>query len=270
MSRVVVTGAASGIGRALCTALAARGKRVVATDVTQDGLAAARAAERWPDSSVMTAYLDVTNEGDWEAALDQTEARFGGFDVLCNVAGVLVPGFVTDLRGADCDKQLAVNVRGTVLGTSAAARRLVAAKNPGHVVNFGSLASLSPVPGLSLYCASKWAVRGFSLSVAVELEPHGVAVSLVCPDAVETPMLDLQRDRPEAALTFSGNRPLTVDEVVRVVLDEVLPKRPLEVTIPTSRGLLARAGGIAPAIAQKLYPMLKKKGLDGQKRVKAP
>ena len=266
MTRFVVTGAASGIGRALVTALAARGSRVVAADVTQDGLAAAKAGERWPDNSVMTTYLDVTNEADWEAALDRADARFGGLDVLCNVAGVLVPGFATELRGADCDKQLSVNVKGTVLGTAAAARRLVAAKNPGHIVNFGSLASLSPVPGLSLYCASKWAVRGFSLSVAVELAEHGVAVSLVCPDAVETPMLDLQKDRPEAALTFSGSRPLTVAEVVDVVVDRVIPDRPLEISIPMSRGLLARAGGVAPALAQKLYPMLKKKGLDGQKR----
>ncbi len=267
MKRFFVTGAASGIGRALVSALAASGKRVLAADITQDGLAAAKAAERWPDSTVMTTYLDVTSEADWEAALDQAEARFGGIDVLCNVAGVLVPGFVTDLSAAACDKQLTVNVKGTVLGTAAAARRLIQAKNPGHIVNFGSLASLSPVPGLSLYCASKWAVRGFSLSVAVELEAHGIAVSLVCPDAVETPMLDIQKDRPEAALTFSGSRPLTVAEVVSVVLDQVVPSRPLEVSIPMSRGLLARAGGVAPAIAQKLYPMLKKKGLQGQKRV---
>lgn len=266
MKRFFVTGAASGIGRALVSALSARGARVLATDVTQDGLAQARAAERWSDSTVMTSYLDVTSERDWETALDEAEARFGGIDVLCNVAGVLVPGFVTDLSAAACDKQFAVNVKGTVLGTSAAARRLIQAKNPGHIVNFGSLASLSPVPGLSLYCASKWAVRGFSLSVAVELAEHGIGVSLVCPDAVETPMLDIQKDRPEAALTFSGSRPLTVAEVVSVVLDQVVPSRPLEVSIPMSRGLLARAGGVAPAIAQKLYPMLKKKGLDGQKR----
>ena len=266
MSRVVVTGAASGIGKALTTALARAGRRVCATDVTQDGLARAGAAERWSDSIVMTEFLDVTSERDWEATLDAVVARWGGFDVLCNVAGVLAPGFVTELTAADCAKQMAVNVKGTVLGTAAAARRLIAAKNPGHIVNVGSLASLSPVPGLSLYCASKWAVRGFSLSVATELAPHGIAVSLVCPDAVETPMLDLQKGRPEAALTFSGQRPLTVAEVVDVIVGQVLRTRPLEVAIPTGRGLLARAGGLAPGLAQKLYPAMKKKGLDAQRR----
>ncbi len=266
MSRLIVTGAASGIGRALVGALAKAGHRVVAADITQDGLARARAADHWPDALVLSQYLDVTSEHDWEAMLDATQAKFGGFDVLCNVAGVLSPGFVTDISPADCDKQLLVNVKGTALGTSAAARRLIAAKNPGHIVNFGSLASLSPVPGLSMYCASKWAVRGFSLSVAVELKEHGIAVTLVCPDAVETPMLDQQKGRDEAALTFSGNRALTVDEVVDAVIDRALVSRPLEIAIPLERGLLARAGGIVPSVAQALYPMLKKKGLQGQRR----
>ncbi len=258
MSRLVVTGAASGIGRALVTALAKSGRRVLAADITQDGLAKARAEEHWSENLVATQYLDVTSEHDWEIALDAATQRFGGFD----------PGFVTDIDAKDCDKQLLINVKGTALGTAAAARRLIAARNPGHIVNFGSLASLSPVPGLSMYCASKWAVRGFSLSVAVELEPHGIAVTLVCPDAVATPMLDQQMGRDEAALTFSGRRPLTTAEVVDAVLDRALVKRPLEIAIPLDRGLLARAGGIAPAVAQKLYPMMKKKGLERQKRVR--
>ena len=87
-------------------------------------------------------------------------------------------------------------------------------------------------------------------------------------DAVATPMLDQQMGRDEAALTFSGRRPLTTAEVVDAVIHRALVKRPLEMALPVDRGLLARAGGIAPAVAQKLYPMLKKKGLQGQKRAK--
>lgn len=265
MSRVMVTGAASGIGRALTGELARRGHAVLAVDLNQDGLAKARAEDRWPES-VLSTYLDVTSEADWEAALDLADERLRGIDVLLNVAGFLAPGFVTELTERDLDRHLAVNVKGVVLGTKAASRRMIRAENPGHIVNFGSLASLSPVPGLSLYCASKWAVRGFSLSVAVELAEHRIGVSLVCPDAVETPMLDVQKGREEAALTFSGERPLTTSEVVRVVVDHVMVERPLEVSIPPSRGLLARAAGTLPAASKLLYPMLKKKGLAGQKR----
>jgi 3-oxoacyl-[acyl-carrier protein] reductase len=265
VTRFLLTGGASGIGRHLAGALGRRGHHVVATDRNLDGLASAAKGDAWPDR-VATAFLDVTSEPDWEAALDVCEARMGGLDVALNVAGYLAPGFVTELDAAEIDRHLGVNVKGVVLGTRAAARRMIAAKNPGHIVNFGSLASLSPVPGLSLYCASKWAVRGFSLSAAVELKDAGIAVTLVCPDAVETPMLDVQKDREEAALTFSGDKPLTVQDIERALIEHVLPKRPLEITIPLSRGLLARVGGAAPGLASVLYPLMKKKGLSQQKR----
>jgi 3-oxoacyl-[acyl-carrier protein] reductase len=91
----------------------------------------------------------------------------------------------------------------------------------------------------------------------------------VMPDAVETPMLDLQVDYEEAALTFSGSKPLTIDEVERVIMGEVLQRRPLEVTIPTSRGLLARAANTAPGLSRALLPLLKKKGLAVQRKRQA-
>ncbi len=142
-------------------------------------------------------------------------------------------------------------MKGTVLGTRAAARRMVPA-GKGHIVNFGSLASLAPVPGLCLYTASKFAVRGFSLAAATELARHGVAVTLVMPDAVQTPMLDLQLEYEEAAMTFSGDRPLTVEDIERVLVERVLPKRPMELTIPLSRGSLARFANAAPEMSRWL------------------
>lgn len=265
MTRFLITGCASGIGRHLARALATRGHLVVATDFDLDGLAKARADDAWPETIVST-FLDVTSEADWDAGLDLVKTRFGGLDVLLNVAGFLGPGFVEEVTTSDIERHLAVNVKGVILGTSRAGRLMIAARNRGHIVNFGSLASLTPVPGLSLYCASKWAVRGFTLSAAVELAEHHVAVTLVCPDAVETPMLDQQKNRKEAALTFSGARALTTSDIERALIDHVLPKRPLEITIPLGRGLLARLGGTAPAISSALYPLFRKKGLEGQRR----
>jgi len=265
MTRFLLTGAASGIGRHLAGALGRRGHRVVATDRNLDGLAVAAQEDRWP-SSVRSTFLDVTSATDWAATLAFCDAEIGGLDTLLNIAGYLAAGFVKDIDPSDIDKHLDVNVKGVVLGTRAAAKHMLAHGTRGHIVNFGSLASLSPVPGLSLYCASKWAVRGFSLSASVELGPAGIAVSLVCPDAVDTPMLDIQKDREEAALTFSGSKPLTVGDIEKVLVEHVFPKRPLEVSIPMTRGILARVGGAAPGLAGALYPMMKKKGLAGQKR----
>lgn len=266
--RMVLTGCASGIGRHLTGALARSGHRLVATDLDADALAAAAESERWSDASVVRRQLDVRSEAQWEATLDAAGAELGGLDVLFNIAGFLQAAYVTDFTQRDIDLHLDVNAKGTMLGTRAAARRMIEAGS-GHIVNIGSLASLAPVPGLSLYSASKFAVRGFTLAAATELRPRGVAVTLIMPDAVATPMLEKQIEMEEAALTFSGSRPLTVEDVAQVILDHVLPHRPLEVTIPLGRGLLARAANTAPELARVLAPVLLKKGKQRQEEIKS-
>jgi 3-oxoacyl-[acyl-carrier protein] reductase len=264
---VLLTGGASGIGLHLAGVLADRGYRVMATDIDEAALSR-RALERgWDSGRVVLRRLDVRSAAAWEEALDAAEQAFGDVDVVMNVAGVLRPAYVRDLRPEDVELHLAVNVTGTVLGTRAAARRMVP-RRAGHIVNFGSLASLAPVPGLSLYSASKFAVRGFSLAAADELREHGVAVSVIMPDAVQTPMLDLQVEYEEAALTFSGDRALTVDEIGRLMVDVVLPRRPMEVAVPPLRAFLARVANTAPAAAQALRPLLARKGRRVQERIK--
>ncbi|MEP7122786.1 MAG: SDR family oxidoreductase [Byssovorax sp.] len=265
--RMVLTGCASGIGRHLTGALANDGHRVIATDLDEVALAGAAEREGWSADRVLRRKLDVRSETEWESVMDAAESELGGLDVLFNIAGFLNAGYVTDFTARDVDLHLDVNAKGTMLGTRAAARRMVAAGS-GHIVNIGSLASLAPVPGLSLYSASKFAVRGFTLAAATELRPRGVAVTLIMPDAVETPMLDKQVTRDEAALTFSGSKALTVEDIARLVLDHVLPGRPLEATIPAGRGLLARVANTVPAISAMLAPLLAKKGKKRQEEIK--
>lgn len=262
MTIALVTGAGSGIGRRVTGALLDAGYAVVATDLRQDALAAAAREDRWPEESAVLRALDVRDAAAWTAVVDETVARFGSLDVLLNIAGFLNPAPLLSMTKEDVDRHIDVNLKGLIHGTRAAAAVMVP-RGRGHIVNIGSLAALSPVPGLGLYAASKFGVRGFSLSVAYELEEKGVALTVIYPDAVKTPMLDLQRDHPEAALTFSGT-PLTVDDIARVLLEKVLPKRPLEVALPTSRGLLSKLAGFAPALGFKLVPMLTRKGLRRQ------
>ncbi|MDI1450894.1 SDR family oxidoreductase [Polyangium sp. 6x1] len=267
MAVLILTGSASGIGAHMTGVFARRGDTVFATDVNLAALEK-RAAEGAWGTNVRLVKLDVREAADWEAALDRAEREGAPPDVVMNVAGVLKPGWVTDLSPDDVDFHLDVNVKGTVLGTRAAAARMIARGRGGHIVNIGSLASLAPVPGLSLYAASKFAVRGFTLAAAMELARHEIAVTLVMPDAVQTPMLDLQVDHAEAAMTFSGPRPLTVEDVEHALVSEVLPKRPLEITLPLGRGILARAANTAPAASRWLEPILTKKGREAQERIK--
>jgi 3-oxoacyl-[acyl-carrier protein] reductase len=214
----------------------------------------------------MVLRLDVVDPVSWESALESAESRLGAMTHLVNNAGVLSPDWVVNLGDVDIHRQIDVNVKGVILGTRAAARRMKA-RGSGHIVNIGSLASLSPVPGLSVYAASKFAVRGFSLSAALELADAGVAVTVIMPDAVQTPMLDLQKVRTEAALTFSAGRALGGEDIEGALL-MAFAKRPLEVTIPESRGLLARMANVAPGIGRVLAPVMRKIGERNQRRLR--
>jgi 3-oxoacyl-[acyl-carrier protein] reductase len=264
---MLLTGCASGIGRHLTTALSRLGHRIVATDLDGAELARQATEHKWSAGQVKLEKLDVRSESEWETALDLAGEAFGALDVLFNVAGFLNPGYVVDLASKDIDLHFDVNVKGTILGTRAAARRMLPNRS-GHIINFGSLASLAPVPGLSLYSASKFAVRGFSLAAAGELLEQGIAVTLIMPDAVQTPMLDLQVDHEEAAMTFSGSRALTVEEIAELVIRRVLPQRPLEIAVPATRAFLARVANTAPQVSRLLAPVLIRKGKRKQRGIK--
>lgn len=263
----LLTGCASGIGRHLTRALSNLGHRVLATDVNEAGLAEAAQQDGWKPESVKRQVLDVRDRAQWEAALASCLAHFGRLDVLLNIAGYLKPGWTWEIDQAQIDRHLDINVKGVMHGVHVVGKHMVERKH-GHIINIGSLASLAPVPGLSLYSSSKFAVRGFTLAAAQELAPHGVKVTLVMPDAVQTPMLDLQVDYEQAAMTFSGPKALTVEDIERALLDEVLPHAPLELPIPFSRGAMARLATFLPAAVVKLAPLFTKKGRAEQEKRK--
>lgn len=260
---VLLTGGASGIGKHLAGRLTERGHRVFCTDVDVEGMH--RWIERHDVSSAQlaTQKLDVRQPVDWKRAVDGAIRTFGSIDVVMNIAGYLCPGYLCEVGPGEVDMHIDVNLKGVIFGTRVAARRMVE-QGYGHIINVGSLASLTPVPGLSLYGASKFGVRGFSLSAAEELRSQGVDVSVVLLDAVETPMLELQADCEEAALTFSGSRPLELREVEQLIVDEVLVDRPLEVTLPRRRGLIAKFAGVLPDLVRLLRPLLEKRGRSAQ------
>ncbi|MDP1826884.1 MAG: SDR family oxidoreductase [Archangium sp.] len=263
----LLTGCASGIGRHLTRALSTLGHQVMATDINEAGLAEAAQTDGWTESLVLRRRLDVRDGADWQRALDATVTAFGRLDVLLNIAGYLLPGWSWEIDATQIDRHLDINVKGVMHGVNVVGKYFVS-KGKGHVINIGSLASLAPVPGLSLYSASKFAVRGFTLAVAQELIPKGVKVTLVMPDAVQTPMLDLQVDYEQAAMTFSGPRALTVEDIERAIIDEVLPNAPLELPLPFTRGAVARFATFLPAAAMTLGPLFTKKGRAEQSKRK--
>ena len=263
----LVTGAASGIGRQLALTFARRGAHVVMTDVDQKGLNATAAVARQKSYSFDAQRLDVRHAKDWDRLVAGIYKKYGRLDILFNVAGFIRPGFCHETTAAEVDQHFDINAKGVIFGCQAVAPYMVEA-GKGHIINFASLAGVAPIPGIALYSASKHAVRGYSLAIAQELKPRGIDVTVVCPDAVQTPMLDLQIEHDAAALTFSGDRFLSVDEIETIILEKVLTKRPPEVLIPGFRGFLSKLGAAFPGIASMLGESLTRKGRKKQEQLR--
>jgi NAD(P)-dependent dehydrogenase (short-subunit alcohol dehydrogenase family) len=179
----VVTGAANGIGFALCEAFAAEGMRVVMSDVDPAALDAAAARL---DGEVLAFAADVGNWDEVAELESRALERFGAVHVLCNNAGVQLPGLTWEFTREEWEWVLDVNLGGVVHGLHAFLPGMVARGEPGHVVNTGSLGGLIPFAGIAPYTAAKYAVVGLSESLQQDLRAASVpiGVSVLCPGPV--------------------------------------------------------------------------------------
>ncbi len=188
----LVTGAASGIGRACAERLAAEGAKVVLTDLTDAAGAAAAAdiVQRGGQASYL--HQDVTDEGEWVQVIASVRETHGRLDILVNNAGIGLGGSVLDMSLADFRKQMAVNVEGVFLGVKHALPLMRQSGDGGSIINMSSVAGLKGAASLAGYCASKGAVRLFTKSVALECAAAGdkVRVNSVHPGIIETPIWD--------------------------------------------------------------------------------
>jgi NAD(P)-dependent dehydrogenase (short-subunit alcohol dehydrogenase family) len=184
----LVTGAASGIGRASAEALAHEGASVVLTDIQVAlGQQAAAGIAKTGGKAVFRRQ-DVTSEQGWADIIAEIGSEYGRLDVLVNNAGIAVAGFVTELSLDEWRRQQAINVDSVFMGTRAALPLM--AKGGGSIINISSIAGLRGAPRLSAYCASKGAVRLFSKAVAIECAAlkNGVRVNSIHPGIIETPI----------------------------------------------------------------------------------
>jgi meso-butanediol dehydrogenase / (S,S)-butanediol dehydrogenase / diacetyl reductase len=185
----LVTGAGSGIGRAVACELARSGALVVASDLSLEGATeTARHVEELGATAVVR-HLDVTKESDVVATVADVSASAGPISVLVNCAGVSTMGRFVDLTEEDWDRNMDVNAKGVFLVTREVVRAMVE-RREGCVVSIASAAGKEGTPFLAHYSASKWAVLGLTQSVAREVAAFGVRVNAVCPGCVRTPMQD--------------------------------------------------------------------------------
>jgi len=183
---VLVTGAASGIGRATVERLAAEGAKLFCVDVQADALqeTVKRAVEIGAEADARV--CDVSSEADAVASVAACVTRFGRLDSLCHVAGILRFAHTHEMSFADWRKIQAVNLDGTFLMCRAALPHLLA--SGGNIVNVSSVAALAGLAYGAAYGASKGGVLAFTRALAVEYGKQGVRVNAVCPGSIKTPM----------------------------------------------------------------------------------
>lgn len=185
--RALITGAASGIGRATALLLAREGARVAVTDVDEAGVQAVAEEARATGGDARALPLDVTDEGAWEATIASVTEAWGGLDILVPNAGIPLGKPVTEMSLAEWRRLMAVNVDGVFLAVKHGLPLLRKAGG-GSIVIMSSSAGLKGMPGASAYCASKGALRMFAKAVALECAAagDGVRVNTIHPGGVET------------------------------------------------------------------------------------
>ncbi len=204
----VVTGGASGIGRALCLAFAGEGANVVVADLDEAGMAETAAGVLKTGTRAVTVKTDVTRLASVEALAERAWRELGGAHVLCNNAGVAVDGGLESATHRDWEWVLGVNLWGVIHGIEAFVPRMIAQKQPGHIVNTASMAGLIASQGLGVYNTSKYAVVGLSETLQKDLRPYNIGVSVLCPMGVTTNIGSSERSRP-ADLKNPGAPPQT-------------------------------------------------------------
>jgi short-subunit dehydrogenase len=260
MAAAVVTGAGSGLGRAIAVELAGRGFVVLATDI--DSSAAAETAEAIGVGATSMA-LDVRDEEACRATAAASISRSGSLDLWVNNAGVLVTGNAWEQDEATRRTMVEVNAVGTMNGTIAALGPMMEA-GTGQVINVVSLAGLVAAPGEVTYSASKHAAMAFTLGTLFDLRRagyRGIDLSAVCPDGIWTPMLD-----PDAAGSFSG-RLLTPEQVAMAIGRLTEHSRPVLI-LPRWRGTILRFIDSHPRLAVMLLPLIMKDARRRQRRYK--
>lgn len=261
----LVTGAASGIGRHLTSRLLGAGGRVLATDIDPAALEQGAAELGWPVDQVRLRRLDVRDENDWRAAIDEAVGIFGRIDVVLNIAGFMQSEWVHESTSSTIDRHVDVNLKGVIHGTAAASRQMIQ-QGHGHIINIASMAGLAPIPGIAVYSATKYGCRGYSLAAALELRSHNVFVTTISPDAVDTPLLRPQKGVDAAAMLFSSTRLLSVEDIADAIITKALVDRPLEITIPRHRGWIARFSNLFPRLGFVLAPLFRSIGAQRQHR----
>ena len=254
----VITGGASGIGLATARLLAEEGMQLVLADIEEGPLERAAA-----ELGALGVVCDVGDLASVRNLADQAYDRFGAVHLLFNNAGVAVAGPVVQMRHADWEWLVRVNLWGPIHGVEAFLERMIAQRSGGHILFTASFAGLVPNVGLGPYCVTKYGTVALAEVLQKELRAHGIGVSVLCPMAVATRILESERSRPAAlrnatptraeGVTLIGGR-LTPEQVAEMVLAAVRRNQLYVITHPEGRDPLRRRFARMDRAIEELHP----------------
>jgi NADP-dependent 3-hydroxy acid dehydrogenase YdfG len=262
MKTVVVTGAGSGIGRATALAFAKDGARIAACDVDQARLDTL--ASDLGDRALLVRKVDVSSRAAMSAFADEVHALVPAADVIVNNAGVAIGGTFLETSLDDWDWLLGINLKGVVHGCHFFIPKMVERGAGGHVVNISSILGIYPAPNVTAYVASKFAVRGLSLSLRAELEPHKIGVTAICPGMINTAIVADGRmnshiaGRKSKVVATFAQRGAPPELVAKAILDAVRTN-PAVRPVGRDAKLIAALTRMAPQITTRLGQVLSKR-----------
>jgi NAD(P)-dependent dehydrogenase (short-subunit alcohol dehydrogenase family) len=214
---VAVTGAASGIGREIARAFAARGADLALADINEESLLALKEELESQGCKVYAQVVDVSVAEQVQDFCDMLYQEMGRVDVLCNNAGIAIGGEIKDMTLDDWESLVGVILWGVIYGCHYFYPRMIEQGGGGHIVNTASIGGLTPFPRMAAYCCAKFGVVGLSETLRAEAALHGIGVSVICPGFVATNMV-------KASKITSGSKRSTPEQHLRAA-DRVLMLR---------------------------------------------
>jgi short-subunit dehydrogenase len=244
-ARTVLTGASSGIGHALALRLAEQGAKLVLASRNQERLASLAEAIRAKVGTAVIVPTDVADPAQRTRLVDETVAALGGLDVLINNAGIGARGFFEDVSEERLRRIMEVNFFGATELTRLALPHLRRGRNP-MIVNVASVLGRRAIPGMVEYCASKFAMVGWSEGLRAELTRHGVHVLLVCPGGVETEF-DANMIEQRVRLGLHSRRRMSADRCARLIVG-AMRRRKNEVVITATAKVALWLNRLSPRL----------------------
>ena len=243
----VVTGGGSGIGRALCAVFAREGAHVVVADLDEAGMAETVAGVTQTGRRGLAVKTDVSRLADVQALADRAFREMGAVHVVCNNAGVALWGGLESVSHQDWEWAMGVNLWGVIHGVEAFVPRMVAQKQPGHVVNTASMAGLIASQGLGVYNTTKYAVVGLSETLQKDLRGYDIGVSVLCPMGVHTRIRQSERNRPAALRNPAAAREGAAVELIgRYLPPEHVAERVLRAIYANRLYVITHEEGLTP------------------------